>query len=379
MAVYRRTRGGTWWVGFRLGGKYIRRSAATTEKQKAEEFEQSLRDRYWRAAKLGEQVHTWREAVERYGREAKWRKNTRDTNERALPYFAHINHLAVASINQDVVRAAREYVERSQGLASANRIMAVFRGVLRKCVKWGWLTHAPIVELPKPPERDPVWLTPEQCEKLVRELPQHTRAPMLFSVLTGLRMSNVRDLVWGRVDLERGMCWVPSSHYKTKKAHGVPLSEEAVRLLRMVPRVEGIDHVFTYTPHSKDGRFQPRPITGTFNTKAFRKARERAGVTVRWHDLRHTFASWLAMSGASDRVIQSLCGWSTPAMVQRYAHLRPEEMRSWASAVGTNAHTGLAALEAKTAEKPSEIMVPAEGIEPPTPSLRKLRLVKGVK
>lgn len=379
MAVYRRSSGGPWWVRFRLGGKSIRRSSGTTDKKKAEEFEQALRDRYWRQAKLGEKVHTWREAVQRLKKDAQWSKNTRLSNEYALTFFERINSIPVAAINADVVRAAREFVERTQGPSSANRIMAVFRGVLRKCVEWGWLAYAPPVPMATIPERDPVWLTPEQCERLVRELPEHTRAPMLFSVLTGLRMSNVRDLVWGRVDLDRATCWVPSSHYKTKKAHGVPLSEEAVRLLRMVPRVDGVDHVFTYTPRSKDNRFQPRPITGTFNTKAFRKARERAGVTVRWHDLRHTFASWLAMSGASDRVIQSLCGWTTPAMVTRYSHLRPEEMRSWASAVGTNAVTGLAALESKTAEKASEISMPAEGIEPPTPSLRKLRLVRGGK
>jgi hypothetical protein len=119
MAVYRRTSDGPWWVRFRAGRQYIRRSSGTTDRKKAEEFEQALRDRYWRQAKLGEQVHTWREAVDRYKREAQWRKNTRLANEHAFTFFERISHIPVAAINKDVVTAAREYVQRSQGISSA--------------------------------------------------------------------------------------------------------------------------------------------------------------------------------------------------------------------------------------------------------------------
>jgi integrase len=144
-------------------------------------------------------------------------------------------------------------------------------------------------------------------------------------------MANTRDLEWDRVNLEKGHVWIPSSHYKTKRAQGLPLGAEAVALLSSLPHRTG--RVFLY-----DGK----PITGTFNTKAFRKARKRAGLDeIRWHDLRHTFASWLASGGASDRVLQSLGGWTSPRMVSRYAHLRPSDMMQHADAVGTIMGTAL--------------------------------------
>ena len=372
MALFKRAAGGPWWTRFTVRGRLVRRSCNTTDRALAEEYETALRLRFWRQANLGESVHTWREAVARLKREAGWRESTRQRNQYALTFFERMNAVPVAAITADVVRAAREHVERSQRPASANRIMAVLRLVLRACVRWGWLTYAPPVPMAHIPERDPTWITREQCAALIRELPEHLRRPALFSVLTGLRMANVRDLTWDRIDLVRGHAWVPSSAYKTKRAHGVSLSREAVRVLEGVPMHRPRHgRVFLYRRPAKKGKTKLVPISGTFNTKAFRKARKRAGLeALRWHDLRHTFASWLAAEGASDRVLQAAGGWSSPRMVARYAHLRADELRPWVAAVGTNAVTALAIIEAAPVEKPSEIMVPEEGLEPPTRALR---------
>ena len=70
--------------------------------------------------------------------------------------------------------------------------------------------------------------------------------------------------------------------------------------------------------------FEGRPILQP-NTKAWRKALERAGIeNFRWHDLRHTWASWHVQAGTPLHVLQELGGWETPAMVRRYTHLAPE-------------------------------------------------------
>jgi len=277
-----------------------------------------------------------------------------------LTFFSRIERVPVAAINADVARAARDFVEQTQATSSANRIMAVFRGVLRACVRWGWLTHCPPVPMTYVAEREPVWLDTKQCERLITELPAHLRAPVLFSVLSGLRMANVRDLTWDRVDLERAHAWVPSSHYKTRRAHGVALSATAIALLKSLPRAGG--RVFTY---------RNRGISGTFNTKAFRKALKRAGlVGVRWHDLRHTFASWLASRGASDRVLQAMGGWTSPRMPARYSHLRSDELRPWAEALSTFAGTALNIAVAPVVKKSRKNSVPGRGLEPPTRALR---------
>jgi integrase len=342
MAIYKRTPGGPWWIRFTVRGKSVRRSAGTFDREKAEEFETALRDRYWRQTKLGETVHTWKEAVTRYKKEATWRESTRKTNEYALTFFERINSVPVAAIDARVVDAAREHVERAQGRSSANRIMAVFRAVLRKSVTWGWLTHCPPVPMPYVAQPDAVSITPADVQRLVAETPEHLRAPIIFSVLTGLRMANTRDLEWSRVNLEEGHVTIPASQYKTKRDQRFPLSTQAAALLSGLPHRTG--RVFLY-----DGR----PITGKLGARAFRKARSRAGLQgLRWHDLRHTFASWVAASGASDRVLQALGGWTSPKMVARYAHLKPSDLRPYVNAIGTFAVTGQKDSSEEAQEKP---------------------------
>jgi integrase len=82
--------------------------------------------------------------------------------------------------------------------------------------------------------------------------------------------------------------------------------------------------VFTY--HGK-------PVAQV-NTKAWHAALKRAGIeNFRWHDLRHTWASWLTQQGVPLNVIQEMGAWESPEMVRRYAHLAPEQFATHARVV----------------------------------------------
>jgi integrase len=66
---------------------------------------------------------------------------------------------------------------------------------------------------------------------------------------------------------------------------------------------------------------------GHANTLAWRKALKRAGIgNFRWHDLRHTWASWHRQSGTPTHELQRLGGWRSSVMVERYAHLAPDHL-----------------------------------------------------
>jgi integrase len=98
---------------------------------------------------------------------------------------------------------------------------------------------------------------------------------------------------------------------KNDEALGVPLNDLAVSVLRRQMGVQS-EYVFTY---------KGRPLTQV-NTRTWRRALGRAGITdFRWHDLRHTWASWLRQNDVPTWVLQELGGWKSESMVRRYAHM----------------------------------------------------------
>ena len=164
-------------------------------------------------------------------------------------------------------------------------------------------------------------LTLAEFERLVKELPAHLADMAVFNVSTGLRQGNVKGLEWQQVDLERKHAWIPGSKHKNGKPHAVPLNEWALSVLRKQIGKHP-SRVFT---------FRGEPVTQV-NTKAWTAALARAGIEdFKWHDLRHTFATWHRQAGTPTYELQRLGGWKTGAMVERYAHLAPEALQAAAN------------------------------------------------
>ena len=117
-------------------------------------------------------------------------------------------------------------------------------------------------------------------------------------------------------DLERGHAWIDSSMSKNRRPISVPLNKDAIEvLLRQVGKHP--ERVFTY---------KGKPIANA-NTRAWREALMRAGIEdFRWHDLRHTWATWHRRAGTPTHELQRLGGWRTASMVERYAHLAPDHL-----------------------------------------------------
>ena len=148
-----------------------------------------------------------------------------------------------------------------------------------------------------------------------RSPPGRTAAPqpdlILFALATGLRQGNIKRLTWDRVDLPRRIITVEHGETKNGDALGVPLNDLAVSVLQRRTG-EQSSHVSTY---------RGKPINQV-NTKAWKDALKRAGITnFRWHDLRHTWASWLRQNDVPTWGLQKLGGWKSEVMVRRYAHM----------------------------------------------------------
>ena len=85
--------------------------------------------------------------------------------------------------------------------------------------------------------------------------------------------------------------------------------------------------------HTNVFTFRGKPFKAA-NTKAWKQALARAAITdFRWHDLRHTWATWQRQAGTPTHELQRLGGWKTTSMVERYAHLAPDHLANAAARI----------------------------------------------
>ena len=158
---------------------------------------------------------------------------------------------------------------------------------------------------------------------------------VIFSLATGLRQANVLNLKWEQIDLRRQVAWIYPDQAKAGKAIGVPLNQTAMQVLMDRPRVS--DYVFT---HSGGGKVK------AISNRVWREALDKAGITdFRWHDLRHTWASWLVQQGTPLAALKEMGGWESVEMVQRYAHLAPEHLSQHARLIDSNISPGIGLVQ----------------------------------
>ena len=184
----------------------------------------------------------------------------------------------------------------------------------------------PEIERRKMPPGRTRWLTAEEWKRLEPKLA--AASPLLvqaaaFTLATGLRANNVLELRWSQVDLRRRVAWLEAAQTKGMEAIGVPLNNAASAILEAR---RGIDGTWVFgNPR--------RPLTKASNRAWYAAVKAAKLRGFRWHDLRHTWASWAVMSGVRLEELQRLGGWKTLAMVQRYAHLAPEHLAEVAAKI----------------------------------------------
>lgn len=335
MAIYRQQGSSIWWIDITLGGRRIRQSTGTEDKLKAQEYHDRLKAECWEQQRLGTKPrYTWREAVVRYLREAEG-KASLVNDLHALrwldPYLGDktLDQIDKATVQFIIEERRKPYVhvyksgqkrECQPGADTVNRFLSTLRALLYKARdEWEWIDKAPKIKALRGAKSRVRWITREEADKLIAELPEHLAAMAEFSLQTGLRRANVTHMEWSQVDLARKNAWVTGDKTKNRKALAVPLSSKAVAILE--------------TWRGKHPRWvfpkAGKPVQQT-STKAWFEALQRAGIEdFCWHDLRHTWASWHVQNGTPLYVLQELGGWSSLKMVQRYAHLSGEHLRAW--------------------------------------------------
>jgi integrase len=304
-------RGDVWYIYIRRGrGGRIRRTTRTADRKVAQRQHDELAARLWRQKQTG---HQFWEAL------AAWVK-ARPRNPSEVRAVRLIRRVYTDRPLVDVTEASLIEAFGDRAPATYNRLMTIVRSALNGAVQAEWIDQAPKITRRKATKKSFRWLTRAEWRKLRAELAPHLQRMADVAISTGLRWSNVAGLQWEQVSLERKIVSIGAGEAKGRKALSIPLAPKAIAALRR-GGAKRAGFVFTY-----NGEPLTSPKTG------WNAAVKRSGIDpVRWHDLRHTWASWHIQNGTPPMVLKELGGWASLEQVMIYAHLAPSHVARYAA------------------------------------------------
>ncbi|HSW94320.1 MAG TPA: site-specific integrase [Gammaproteobacteria bacterium] len=203
--------------------------------------------------------------------------------------------------------------------ATVNRYMAALSHVFTIAVKeWGWIEENPLrkVTKMKEPRGRVRFLSDEERVRLLEACKKSESSYLYIAVVlalsTGGRRMEILGLRWQDVDLTRGVIILHET--KNGERRILPLTGHALELMKEHSKIRQINCDLVFP-----GKNFKKPID---QRTPFETALKRAEIeNFRWHDLRHSCASYLAMNGASLAEIAEVLGHRTLSMVKRYSHL----------------------------------------------------------
>lgn len=348
MSLYKRDR--IWYVRLYANGRRIRESTGTDNKRLAEDIYAKKRlelkeGRYFQQNQGNKR--TFKYMAEKYMAEYAVKKVPksikRDTIflKHLLPVFGnmYLSQITPNMINNYKVK------RRNEGVApkTINHELGFCKHAFNIAVKeWEWIRDNPFtkVSMEKLPQPRVRWLTEEEFERLYQACGDRLKPIVLLAVKTGMRQDNVLSLKWQEVDLSKGV--IRLEHTKNGERLGLPINDTVRILLMELNKVRHINSEYVF--HDKAGN----RLSATTVQHAFHRACKKAGIQdFRFHDLRHTFASWLVQGGVDLYRVQRLLGHKTGEMTRRYAHLAPENLKTAVNSlnsIGTATKTATATM-----------------------------------
>jgi integrase len=263
-----------------------------------------------------------KEYIEKHSRRRKrsWPKDARNLRIHLLPVFGDfcLSDITPRMIEDYRLRREKEGAE----LGTINREHALLKHMFTKAMDWEIVQGNPAkrIRLAKEKPRSR-YLTREEIHCLI-EATESSKAPHLRPIVimalnTGMRIGEILNLKWDDVDFNRRVIQVQQT--KNDQPREVPMTDWLFETL-WDWRKKSLDFPYVFS------NISGKPIT-TVRT-SFAVALKKAGIKdFRFHDLRHTAASQMYMSGLDIKSIKEICGWKTLSMVDRYSHLTTEHKR----------------------------------------------------
>lgn len=281
--------------------------------------------------------HTFADLAKKYTEDVLPKKKDGEHQKAQLNWWkGELGHYTLADITPALIAQKRDELAKrptprgeSTSPATVVRYLAVLSHCFTIAVKeYGWVEDNPVSKVTKPKEpRGRVrFLDDDERERLLTACRESASPDLYLAVVlalsTGARQQEIMCLRWPQIDLARRVAILHET--KNGERRVLPLAAPALDLLRARVKVRRLDTDLVLPGRQRrpgpDGK--PKPPAPVDLRAPFELALKRAEITdFRWHDLRHTAASYLAMNGASLAEIAEVLGHKTLQMVRRYAHL----------------------------------------------------------
>ena len=294
-------------------------------KRWADRTAEAIRQRRYDPGSKSEQ-HSVRDLVQRYRQEKLPTLADQVSTSRRLDWWAQqlgwdttLSHLTPETISAAMDRLAKAGLSgKPLSPSTVRRFLNVLGGAMGAATKdWFWLRENPCTKVRRPSEPRGRMRFLDDDERLrllcaCQESSEKRLYPLVVCALfTGARQGELLQLKWRDVDLERGIATI--HHSKNGDRRALAITGQAAVALQVWSQVRSTDIELL---------FPSRRLTACFPQRAWQAAREAAQIEdFRFHDLRHSFASYLAMSGATLAELAEALGHRSLTMVKRYAHL----------------------------------------------------------
>jgi len=240
-------------------------------------------------------------------------------------------------ISDDMISRMKATLRTKMGDSTVNRVLSTLRKLLNKA-RHEWDYSVADLSFKKhmliEPEARTRWITTKEADLLIEKAAQHLKAPLRFALLTGVRLTNITNLKWEDIDFYSGVIrFSIKSNIPGGKSLELPMVKE-LRDLLMQQKPQTSGYVFLRYFSEKSGR-KPEPVKKF--RRSFKHACKEAGITnFRFHDLRHTAASWMIQKGVPIDLVQDLLGHTQIETTKKYAHRDNAEKRTALETLATS-------------------------------------------
>lgn len=264
--------------------------------------------------------HTLNDLIERY---IKYHIREDKKDRKRIPQLrwwqSQLGHYLLSQMTAPRLSEMKEVLGKGRTNATVNRYFAALSHAFTMAVnEWEWMDENPIRKIKnlKEPRGRVRYLSDEEKERLLKVCKESETKELypivLLAISTGMRQGEILNLKWEDIDIKSSRCILHET--KNGERRSVPFPPQVKEELEKWKKIRKINSELAFSGKN--------PKTPVFIRTPWMNAIKAAEIKdFRFHDLRHTAASYLAMSGASIAEIAEILGHKTLQMVQRYAHL----------------------------------------------------------